>query len=316
MSEVILRIQNFSKNFRSHWTFRPIQAVKDISFEIYEGECFGFLGHNGAGKTTTIKSLLGLIHKTSGEFYFYDKPLKSPTQRVSFGFLPEHPYFYEHLSVEETLDFFGSLHGISSTKRRHLSSELLEKVGLSHKSKSPVRALSKGLQQKLGFAQAIMNSPKLLFLDEPFSGLDPVGRMEIRRLISELNKQGTTIFMSSHILSDVENMCDRAAILKSGELKTIVTLKGAERDFKGTSFKLTVENCPALTSILNDESLKPDHSEAENLAYSSLIALSYNNYDHALNALNKSHQLGIRVSSFIEERPSLEDVFINIVKGQ
>ena len=213
MATPLLELHDLSKSFRSHWTFRSIPAVQNVSLRVEAGEAFGFLGHNGAGKTTTIKCIIGLIHKTSGAILLNGTPLTGSSQRRSLGYLPEHPYFYDHLTVEETLHFFAALHGFSGADRRRRVDEVLEMVHLGNRRKSSVRALSKGLQQRVGLAQAIINRPKLLLLDEPFSGLDPLGRIEVRNLVLTLRKEGTTIFMSSHILSDVQDICDRVAIM-------------------------------------------------------------------------------------------------------
>ena len=224
MDNNILEIKNLSKTFRSHWVYKAIKAVEDVSLSIERGESFGFLGSNGAGKTTTIKCILGLIKKTNGSILFNGQELETPAQRSKLGFLPEQPYFYEHLSVFETLDFFARLHNIESSKRKTKVMDTLALVGLSDREETNVRALSKGLQQRLGFAQAIINDPELLLLDEPFSGLDPIGRRDIRKIINELHAGGVTIFMSSHILPDVENVCDRVSIMKDGSIKKIFNI--------------------------------------------------------------------------------------------
>ncbi|MCC6932274.1 MAG: ABC transporter ATP-binding protein [Deltaproteobacteria bacterium] len=311
----ILTVKNFSKNFRSHWTFRSAPAVKDISFAVNEGECFGFLGHNGAGKTTTIKSLLGLISKTKGEFLFYDQPLNSAAQRSVFGYLPEQPYFYEHLTVEETLLFFGALHNIPKPELKQRCSQVLELLGIADRAKNPIRTLSKGLQQRLGIAQAIINRPRLLFLDEPFSGLDPVGRKEIRQLITNLNKEGTTIFLSSHILSDVENMCQRAAILARGELKTIVQLKGQNADWTNGKFALTIVQHEQLAAFIQAHPEICTPLQRDDLVYSSALTMVFTDYKQSVAALQDAISRGLTIQAFAEERPSLEDVFVSIVEG-
>lgn len=311
----ILSVKHLTKTFRSHWSWRTFVAIKDISFEVHTGECFGFLGHNGAGKTTTIKSILGLINKTAGEILFCDQPLTSATQRQTFGYLPEQPYFYEHLTVEETLSFFGALHNIGRKELRRRSSLLLEELGLDARRHTPVRALSKGLQQRLGIAQAIINEPQLLLLDEPFSGLDPVGRKEIRQLLTKLNKSGTTVFLSSHILSDVENMCERAAIIAHGELKTIVPLKGQETNWSETKFTLTLDQSEHLATFIAAQRESCTAVSYEHLVHSSSAQLQFSDYNLALKTLHEASTAGLRVISFQEMRPSLEDIFVSIVKG-
>ncbi len=314
MTEPILRIENFSKDFRSQWTFKSLRAVSNVSLEVSEGECFGFLGHNGAGKTTTIKCILGLIHKTAGEFYLNGKPLRNAIQRETFGFLPEQPYFYEHLTVEETLNFFGALHNIPKDKLKHQIVTVLERVGITDRKLSPVRTLSKGLQQRLGFAQAMINNPKFLFLDEPFSGLDPVGRMEMRELISELNRNGVTIFLSSHILSDVENMCSRAAIMKKGVLKTVVVLKDKDRLYGSGGYKMSIEYSDHLEGPINTITTLANKTQKQVLSYCNWITFSFDDYKKASEAMSICMSSGVKVESFARESATLEEVFIKIVK--
>ena len=315
MSDIILSIEQFSKYFRSHWTFRPIKAVEQLSLDIFRGESFGFLGPNGAGKTTTIKSIVGLLPLSSGRILYEGKDCRVAANRCELGFLPELPYFYDHLSVAETLDFFGRLHGLPGSVRRRQTDELLELVGLKEKKQSPVRALSKGLQQRLGFAQAMLNRPKLLLLDEPFSGLDPHGRMEMRNLILDLKKQGTTIFLSSHILADVEHLCDRVAIMSRGQLKTVFLLRDAARLF-GETFELAVKG------------LKPDSHSSRTLigkaaghrvqatADEDLHVFSFAHYEDARDALLSVTAEGLAVYNFRSVGKSLEDIFVAITAGE
>ncbi len=238
----LLKIENLTKIFRSHWTFRPRVAVKDVSITIHEGETYGFLGHNGAGKTTTIKCIVGLIRPTLGSVTYYsrtnsgERPLSllEAENRKELSFLPEQPYFYDDLTVAETLNFFAALHGYKATAKKERVSEALATVRLDDRANDKVRSLSKGLQQRLGFAQALINNPSLLLLDEPFSGLDPLGRAEFRALILDLKRKGTTIFISSHILPDIQDICDRVAIMAKGELKRELSLNDlANETFSG-----------------------------------------------------------------------------------
>lgn len=239
MSAEILRIDRLVKSFRSHWTFRSYPAVKDVSFTVSRGESFGFLGHNGAGKTTTMKCIVGLIRATAGTILFEGERLCSAEQRRSIGYLPELPYFYDHLTVRETLDLFARLHGIDSSERPARIGEVVERVGIADRMSTSVRALSKGLQQRLGFAAAIINRPSLLLLDEPFSGLDPIGRRDMRSLMVELKQEGCTLFLSSHILSDIEEICDRVTIIAKGESRATFHLRDMP-DLFGDRYELTV----------------------------------------------------------------------------
>lgn len=224
-AEKILEINNISYVYRGDWLINKIQALKNISLEVFGGEAFGFLGHNGAGKTTSIKCILNLIRPSSGEIKLFGENSRRTSCRQMIGYLPEQPYFYDHLSVEETLAFYAQLSGLGARNLSRSVTETLEKVGLTSRRKQAMRSLSKGLTQRVALAQAIVARPKLLILDEPFSGLDPVGRKQFRQILLELKAQGCTLFMSSHILSDVEQICDRASVLVQGELKGVVNVK-------------------------------------------------------------------------------------------
>jgi ABC-2 type transport system ATP-binding protein len=197
---------------------RQVEAVRGVSFEVHENEIFGFLGPNGAGKTTTIKMLLGLIFPTRGSAAIYGLPVTDPRARRRLGFLPENPYLYQYLTALELMDLCGRLVGLPARERRSRSRELIERVGLGHAADRPVRKYSKGMMQRLGLAQALLGDPDLLVLDEPMTGLDPIGRKEVRDLLLEEKKRGKTLFFSSHILSDVEMLCDRVAIVHRGKL--------------------------------------------------------------------------------------------------
>jgi ABC-2 type transport system ATP-binding protein len=219
----ILAAENLTKYFRHHWTFRRIRALSGLTFGIEEGEIFGVIGHNGAGKTTTFKLLLGLLRPSAGSVTFCGRPL-TPGDRAEIGFLPEHPYFYEYLTVEETLDFYSRLYGMSAAARRRRIEEVLEQVQLAPKRRASLRTLSKGTLQRLGIAQAIISRPRLVILDEPMSGLDPAGRHHMRELIRSLERDGSTVIFSSHILPDAEALCDRVGIIAAGRLQDVVTI--------------------------------------------------------------------------------------------
>ncbi|MEE2785850.1 MAG: ABC transporter ATP-binding protein [Myxococcota bacterium] len=197
-----------------------VDAVKGISFEVERGQVFGFLGPNGAGKTTTIKMLMGLIHPSAGEARILGHSIGDKTARAQIGFLPEHPYFYEHLKPMEFLDFYAQMFAMTARERRAKARALIDRVGLSHAINRPLRKFSKGMIQRIGLAQALINDPELVVLDEPMSGLDPMGRKDVRDIIFELREKGKTVFLSSHILQDVEMICDRVSILVHGELRS------------------------------------------------------------------------------------------------
>jgi len=234
--ENILDIVDLSKDYRSDWTFRPTRVLNTLNLQVRRGECFGLLGPNGAGKTTTFKLILGFLRPTSGQILFDGHPL-TPAVKSSIGFLPEHPYFYEYLTVQETLSLYATLYGIERPALRTRIDEVIDHIGLANKRNAALRTLSKGLLQRVGVAQAILNRPRLLILDEPMSGLDPVGRREMRELIRSLREEGTSVIFSSHILSDAETLCDRVGILTRGQLREVITVA----DYAdATSFELVV----------------------------------------------------------------------------
>jgi ABC-2 type transport system ATP-binding protein len=199
-------------------------AVNDLDLQVKEGEVFGFLGPNGAGKTTTVKMLLGLVRPTSGEARVLSCPPGTPEAMRRIGFLPEHFRFPPWLTAHNFLDMHGQLYGLSAAERRERIPPLLDRVGLGGRGRSKLGEYSKGMQQRVGLAQALLNRPALVFLDEPTSGLDPVGRYEVREIIRDLHSQGVTVFLNSHYLSEVEVTCDRVAIVKGGRLVRVGTL--------------------------------------------------------------------------------------------
>jgi len=198
---------------------RKVHALKNLNLTVEEGEIFGLLGPNGAGKTTTIKILMGIHFPTSGSARIMGRPLGDKSVKEKIGFLPENPFFYDYLTGFEFLDFYGQLYGMPKARRRQKIEELLDAVKLpSHAPSLPLKGYSKGMLQRIGLAQALLNDPKIVFLDEPQSGLDPLGRKEVRDIIIGLKEKGMTVFFSSHILSDAELICDRVGIVNRGEL--------------------------------------------------------------------------------------------------
>jgi ABC-2 type transport system ATP-binding protein len=218
VSEPLIRVEKLRKLFRHGFWLKRVEAVRGISFEVPSGEIFGFLGPNGAGKTTTIKMLTGLIRATSGSASVFGEPIPSPKAMQRVGFMPENPYVYPFLTPTEFVEMCGGLSGLSRRAARDRTRQVLGKVGISYAADRPVQRLSKGMLQRTGLAAALVADPELLILDEPMSGLDPVGRKEVRDLIFEERRAGRTIFFSTHILSDVETLCDRVTILRLGEV--------------------------------------------------------------------------------------------------
>jgi ABC-2 type transport system ATP-binding protein len=215
-------IRGLSKAYRvGHLRRRPKPALIDLTLSVPAGEVFGYLGPNGAGKTTTLKVLVGLVFPDAGRVTLLGSPLGDRASRQRVGFLPENPSFYDYLTPREYLDYAGRLFGLDPASRRDRTRELLERVGLTPFADMPVRRFSKGMLQRMGIAQALVNAPDLVFLDEPMSGLDPIGRRLVREMILDLKAAGKTVFFSTHILSDAETLCDRVALLRGGRLVAV-----------------------------------------------------------------------------------------------
>jgi len=202
------------------WRKRPYRALDSLTLEVEAGEVFGFLGPNGAGKTTTLKLLLQLVFPTGGHAEILGRPLGDLSVKRRIGYLPENPYFYDYLTAEELLTYYASLFGIRGAERRARANRLLDEVGIGAERRLQLRKFSKGMLQRVGIAQALINQPELVILDEPMSGLDPLGRRDVRALILRLRDSGCTVFFSSHVLSDAEALCNRVAILAKGRLIT------------------------------------------------------------------------------------------------
>ncbi|RLS29265.1 MAG: ABC transporter ATP-binding protein [Planctomycetota bacterium] len=219
--EVIVEARSLSKTYRDFWGRSKKIALKPLDLTIKRGEIFGLLGPNGSGKTTTIKLLLGLIFPTSGEALVFGRDATDVGKNARIGYLPEESYLYKFLDAEETLDFYGRLFDMPLELRRTRAQELIEMVGLSRDKKRQLKEYSKGMTRRIGVAQALINDPELVLLDEPTSGLDPIGTREMKDLIIDLKRRGKTVVMCSHLLADVEDVCDRIAVLHQGELKEL-----------------------------------------------------------------------------------------------
>ncbi len=229
------------------WRKRPRRVLDRLSLQVEAGEVFGFLGPNGAGKTTTLKLLLQLVFPTSGEARIFGRPAGDLAAKRRFGYLPEQPYFYDHLTAEELLTYYGGLFGIPSAERRRRVNALLDEVGIGRERRDPLRKFSKGMLQRVGIAQALINEPDLVILDEPMSGLDPLGRRDVRALILRLRDRGCTVFFSSHVLSDAEALCSRVAILAKGRM----VASGLLREM----LAFNVHGWELIVADLNDETL-------------------------------------------------------------
>jgi len=306
MTSKILTIDNLHYWYTQNWTGKKVHAVKGVSVDVNNGEAFGFLGHNGSGKTTTIKSILGLVRHQQGNITICGRSSLEPASRQSVGYVPEYPYFYDYLTVSETMILMAGLCGIEHGEIGGRVDWALQMVKFPKPGSSRLRTLSKGLLQRVAIAQAIIHSPKLLILDEPFSGLDPVGRREIRDLFETLKDQGTTLLVSSHILSDVEHLCDRASIMVNGEIKGIFDLReGVRRE--GDRFELVLSDSDVHNSILEEFS-------ANCLYRGKLQRWMFQDESSARNALKALLELSAEVESFMRIRASLEDTFIELIK--
>ncbi|MCP3979083.1 MAG: ABC transporter ATP-binding protein [bacterium] len=297
----VLRVAALSKAFHGHLGLGRTVAVHRVDFEVGEGEIFGLLGPNGAGKTTTMKLMLGLLRPDGGEIRLFGAPPSDVDARSRIGYLPENPYFYDYLTAEEFLDFYARLQGIPRAERRDRVRATIERVGLAGKEGIALRKFSKGMTQRVGLAQAIQHEPDLVILDEPMSGLDPIGRREVRDLILSLKEDGKTIFFSSHILQDAEMLCDRVAILRKGRVRSSGSLRsmisGSIRWFE-VALRGSPPEMPAaeVVSTTGDETL---------LRVPDVHALT-----RLLNLLESD---GCQVLSVWPRRESLEDMFLREV---
>ena len=220
-SDIIIETRNLTKVYRDFWGRQKVRALKALDLEIRRGEIFGLLGPNGSGKTTTMKLLFGLLFPTSGQALIFGRDATDVTKNERIGYLPEESYLYRFLNAEETLDFYGRLFNMSSSVRRERAAQLINMVGLGSAKRRQLREYSKGMTRRIGLAQALINDPELILLDEPTTGLDPIGTRAMKDLILDLRSQGKTVVMCSHLLADVQDVCDRIGILYQGELKEL-----------------------------------------------------------------------------------------------
>lgn len=248
----VVEIQNLTKDYEVGFVRkRKVRALDGLSLTVNQGEIFGFLGANGAGKTTTLKLLMTLIFPTAGTARILSRDIADVSMHRRIGYLPENPYFYDYLTAYEFLTYCGQIFGYSKTERTNRARKLLARVGLDEsKWNTQLRKFSKGMLQRVGLAQAIINDPEVVFLDEPMSGLDPIGRREVRDLISALRDEGKTVFMCSHILSDIEVLCDRVAIMKRGKLSHLGALTDLSQQVSGVEVIVTGVTADTLSKSL------------------------------------------------------------------
>jgi ABC-2 type transport system ATP-binding protein len=287
------------------WAKRPKHALRPLHLTVENGEIFGFLGPNGAGKTTTLKMLMGLVFPTSGSARILGRDWTDPEVKAQIGFLPEQPYFYDYLTAHELLDYYGQLSGVPGKDRKRRVDEVLQRVGLTDVKGVQLRKFSKGMLQRAGIAQAILHDPKLVFFDEPMSGLDPMGRREVRDLMEQLKHEGKTVFFSTHILSDAEALCDRVAIIHHGELRGVGAVADLTSSVQG---KVEViwqgTNVPASMRALGAEC----HVTGDTVR----AVLAEGQQDAAIDALRRDR---IRLIAITPVRTSLEEYFVAKLQG-
>jgi ABC-2 type transport system ATP-binding protein len=255
-SDIVVETRNLTKVYRDFWGRQKVRALKALDLTVRRGEVFGLLGPNGSGKTTTMKLLLGLLFPTSGDVLMLGKPATDVGKNAKIGYLPEESYLYRFLNAEETLDFYGRLFSMSGAVRRQRVSQLISMVGLESARKRQLREYSKGMARRIGLAQALINDPELILLDEPTSGLDPIGTRNMKDLILDLKSQGKTIIMSSHLLADVQDVCDRIGILHQGELKELGRVEDLLKVSDQTEFRasgLSEESKNKIIKIIEED---------------------------------------------------------------
>jgi len=282
------------------WRKRPKLALRPLRLTIEQGEVFGFLGPNGAGKTTTLKLLMGLVSPTAGAARILGMDFDDPRVKAQIGFLPEQPYFYDYLTAQELLTYYAQLSGVPTNERAKRVAEMLARFGLADSARVQLRKYSKGMLQRVGLAQAILHDPKVVFMDEPMSGLDPMGRREVREMIQQMRSEGKTVFFSTHILSDAEALCNRVAVIYQGELRGV----GAVADLMSQA-RRKVEiifcspNVPAeLTALGVEARVSGDMVNA---------VLDEEKQDAALEILRREH---MRLISLTPVRSSLEEYYV------
>ncbi|MCU0671379.1 MAG: ABC transporter ATP-binding protein [Myxococcota bacterium] len=301
--EVVVSVKDLAKTYRTGFFRKKVEAVRGISFEVRHGEIFGLLGPNGAGKTTTIKCLLRLVFPTRGELKVFRLSPEKRESMLRVGYMPENPYVYRYLKPLELLDLCGRLAGMDRKDRRDRSEAMIDKVGLRHAVDRPIGKFSKGMMQRVGLAQALLHDPELLVLDEPMSGLDPIGRKEIRDILLEQKRRGKTLLFTSHILSDVEMLCDRVSILQKGsvtaegKLSALLTSEVAhsEIELRGVSSALRSRLAELPEVALHD-------------AEAALLVTVRES--EVADALREALDGGARVVAVRPQRKSLEDLFV------
>lgn len=300
----VIRAHGLRKSFRTGFFMRSVEALRGVDLDVSEGEIFGFIGPNGAGKTTTIKILTGLIHPTAGEATIHGISVTDPRSRRGLGFLPEGTYFHEYLTGAEFLDFHARLLGLPREVRRQRIPEVLRRVGIAHAADLRLGRYSKGMRQRVGIAQALIGDPDLLILDEPMSGLDPLGRKDVRDLILSFREEGKTIFVTSHILADAEMICDQVAIILGGR----IVHQGYLDELLGEE----VEGAELVVEGIEPELFEEMSRAAQRaVPQGGRFLFDFAQAQEAEKALDTVLRQGGRVRSLLPKRRSLEDLMIS-----
>jgi ABC-2 type transport system ATP-binding protein len=299
-----IETENLSKEYPHGFLhLKKKTSLEGLTMQVEDGAVFGLLGPNGAGKSTTIKLLMGIIFPTAGSARMLGKPVSDVSMHRDIGYLPEQPYFYDYLTATEVLDYFAQFHGYSAAERGQRVQKMLKKVGLETAGKIQLRKYSKGMLQRVGLAQAILHDPKLVILDEPMSGLDPVGRREVRDIILELKNAGKTILFSTHILPDAEMLCDRVGVIAGGQLRG-VGAPGAIVGVKATGMEILFE--------LAEGAALPERIHAQATRSGAGYRMSVGESELYV-ALEELRAAGARITSVTQIKPTLEDFFLELV---
>ena len=303
----VIEINNLTKDYEvGFWRKRKVRALDGLSLSIDGGQIFGFLGANGAGKTTTLKLLMRLIFPTDGTAQILGHDIRDVSMHQRIGYLPENPYFYDYLTAREFLDYCAQIFGYPVESRRKRAADLLARVKLDEKRwDTQLRKFSKGMLQRVGLAQSLVNDPEIVFLDEPMSGLDPVGRREVRDLIAELRDEGKTVFMCSHILSDIEVLCDRVAILKKGRLAQVGYLDELRRKTEDPN------RMEVMATGTDAESLRAHLAEAEIAPTPRGLRIEVASEAEIENVITALRKVGGKIVSVQPVKQSLEELFLD-----
>jgi ABC-2 type transport system ATP-binding protein len=301
--DVVLEVEGLQKVFHIGFFRKRVEAVNGTSFRVNRGEIFGLLGPNGAGKTTTIKAILRLIFPTEGEIRLFGRSADDREAARRVGYMPENPYIYQYLKPLEFLDLCGRLVGLSKSERQARSEEMIDKVGLRHAVDRPIGKFSKGMMQRIGLAQALLHDPELLVLDEPMSGLDPIGRKEVRDLLVEQRERGKTLLFTSHILSDVELLCDRIVIMQQGK----ITSEGQVHDLLETAGRRVEIRLSGASQALKD-SLRSRGAVVD--GGGGHVTLRVEGQKSVDEVIRISNAAGARLDAMIPERETLENLFL------